>query len=506
MTTRIQGLQRHRLFMLAFSATLTVQAIHKPIAYAESPVAPIAKTQNTEPAWTKALRATVQGGRPSLILVTSNSLPHSREWAGAVHQQIAVQAQDRIACVELLAETAPDQVKALRVRTLPSALFYQNDGRGGLKLVGFREGAVEPAEIAKWIVSERVQGSSSAIDHASFPATKRVVKIQRASSSNPVEQVEPSKASSRDEQVSATTHQNYAQASAQGSPQTYTAEPPNKQFPPSPLKMSPPQQSPPVQAPPPQQSPPAGYGAPPPAQPQPVYAYVPQQPVYSAPPSAPPITVQPPAGQVVVQPAPLNVVFAPSPPPQVTYMAPAMGMAQPQPIYAPANAFTAAPPAYSPPVSQPPFAAAPPPPQPTYAAQPPAYGAPQPASGGGSSSMLMTISPNLFDRFLGGLGRVLAERGNPRLRMSMESPAYFAAPQGVSNPVSPLQAYMAVPNGGGGDATEAYVKAYIALCKEKGVTPNLPGLEPPPVPNQPSTTSPMPSPQDTQNRKKGWFH
>jgi len=120
--------------------------------------------------------------------------------------------------------------------------------------------------------------------------------------------------------------------------------------------------------------------------------------------------------------------------------------------------------------------------------------------------MLMTISPNLFDRFLGGVGRVLAERSNPRLRMSMESPAYFAAPQGVSNPVSPLQAYMAVPNAGGGDATEAYVKAYIALCKEKGVTPNLPGLEQPPVPNQPSTTGPTPSPQDTQNRKKGWFH
>ena len=120
--------------------------------------------------------------------------------------------------------------------------------------------------------------------------------------------------------------------------------------------------------------------------------------------------------------------------------------------------------------------------------------------------MLMTTSPNLFDRFLGGVGRVLAERGNPRLRMSMESPAYFAAPQGVSNPVSPLQAYMAVPNGAGGDATEAYVKAYLALCTEKGVTPNLPGLEQPPVPNQPSTTGPMPSPQDTQNRKKGWFH
>ena len=80
MTTKIQGLQKNRLLMLAFSATLAIQVVHMPIAYAESPVAQTAKAQNTEPAWYKALKVTIQGGRPSLILVTSNSLPHSRDF------------------------------------------------------------------------------------------------------------------------------------------------------------------------------------------------------------------------------------------------------------------------------------------------------------------------------------------------------------------------------------------------------------------------------------------
>ena len=71
---------------------------------------------------------------------------------------------------------------------------------------------------------------------------------------------------------------------------------------------------------------------------------------------------------------------------------------------------------------------------------------------------------------------------------------------------NPLQTYMAVPNGGGGgggggDATEAYLKAYIALCKEKGITPNLPGWEPP----APPPTGPVPSPQDVQQKKKNWW-
>ena len=51
MTTKIQGLQKNRLLMLAFSATLAMQVVHMPIAYAESPVAQTAKAQNTEPAW-----------------------------------------------------------------------------------------------------------------------------------------------------------------------------------------------------------------------------------------------------------------------------------------------------------------------------------------------------------------------------------------------------------------------------------------------------------------------
>lgn len=468
------------------------------------------------PAWSQALGETARGGRPSLVLVTSGGLPASREWAAQMARSLTEGMGDRVQVAELLAETAPERVKALNVRTLPTALFYVNDGRNGLKLAAYRQGEVAGSELMSLMAEHLPVMDAPLADNAQMLPAKRVVRVQRASASTPVEPPVPASAklsglaaapAARDEQVAATTHHGYAQASAQGSPQTY-AEPPGKTMPPSPVKTAPPQQSPPVQAPPAQPQP--VYGAPP-TQPQPVYGYYPQQPVYAAPPSAAPVMVQPPTGQVVVQPAPLNVMVAPSPPPQVTYMAPAMAppMYAPAPAAAPpANAFTVAPPAYAPPAAapQPSFAAGP-----TATAPQPAYGAPQPAMGAGglAPSMMMTIAPNLLDRFLGGLGRVLAERGNPRLRMTAESPAYFAAPAGVAAPaVSPLQAYMAVPNGGGDDATEAYLKAYIALCREKGIKPTLPGMEQPPGGNEvtPPTTGPVPSPQGVPVRKKGWFH
>ncbi|MCY2933159.1 MAG: hypothetical protein NT172_03250 [Planctomycetota bacterium] len=498
MIKRFTGLQKNRPMMIAICAGMTLQLINQELANADSPSPVLSTHQNLRLNWVDSLKITAQGGRPTLILITSGTLPYSSGWAESIHKLIETQSIAKVACAEILAESEPAQSKALRIRTLPTALLYQSDGKNGLQLAGFIEGSASHAQILKLIAPDKFDPATLVADYANLPTPRRVVKIQRASASSLVEAESPAKPASGsvDEQVSATTHQNYAQASAQGSPQSFNPEPPNKQLPPAPFKTPLPQQSPPLQAPPQQQQPPA-YGTPGP-QPQPVYAYVPQQPVYSAPPSGPPLTVQPPAGQVVVQPAPLNVILAPAPPPQVTYLSPAMGAPQPQPVYSaapPANAFTAAPPVYS----QPAYAA----PQPNYAPQQAAMGAAQPTSGG-SSSMLMTVAPNLLDRFLGGLGRVLAERGNPRLRMSMESPAYFAAPMGVSQPPgAPLQAYMAVPNAKGGDATEDYVKAYIALCKEKGITPTLPGMDPPPAP---PSTGPTPSPQGLPAKKKGLFH
>lgn len=136
----------------------------------------------------------------------------------------------------------------------------------------------------------------------------------------------------------------------------------------------------------------------------------------------------------------------------------------------------------------------------------------------GSMAMgMMMTNPNLLDRFIGGLGRLMAERSYPRVRMNPESPSLFSAPMGMGgfvgiNPAmamapspGPLQTYMAMPNGGGnggGDATEEYIKAYIKLCKEKGVTPNLPGVEPPAPPQQ---TGPVPSPQDQQRKRFSLF-
>ncbi|MFM7129830.1 MAG: hypothetical protein ACKO0V_10785, partial [bacterium] len=311
----------------------------------------------------------------------------------------------------------------------------------------------------------------------------------------------------RDEQVAATT------LHAQSSPQNYVAGLPSKQ---TPAQPEPPR---PYSAPPaPTSAPPQEYSAPPAQpqpQPQPVYAMVPQQPVYGAP-AAAPVTVQPPAGQVVVQPSPLNVMVAPTPPPQVTYMAPAYS----PPAYSP----PAAAPAYSPPAPAPNAFAAPPAPAPAPAYSPPVAAAPQPSYGAsapmssplGSMAMgMMMTNPNLLDRFIGGLGRLMAERSYPRVRMNPESPSLFSAPMGMGgfvgiNPAmamapspGPLQTYMAMPNGGGnggGDATEEYIKAYIKLCKEKGVTPNLPGVDQPPAP----PTGPVPSAQEAP-KKHWWF-
>ena len=474
-----QPMQRwKRLLSLTLCAGWSAGFVGLNPILAEAQSAPVTVASGTQVTWSDALRETARGGRSSLILVTSSSLPSSGEWAAQVRQLVSQGFGERLLTAELTAETDPARVKSLNVRSIPTVLLYVHDSRAGLKLAAFHQGEMPGAEILDLVAAHLPPVAAQA-----GAAPRRVVRVQRASSSSPV--ADSAAQAARDGQVAATTHQAFgAQASAQGSPQSF-GEPPGKQMPPSPVKTAPPQQSPPLQA-------------APPAQPQPVYGYYQPQPVYAAPPASTPVMVQPPAGQVVVQPSPLNVMVAPTPPPQVTYMAPAIAppMYAPAPVAAPpANAFTAPPPIAAP---QPAYAAAPPP--------APAYSAPQPAMGAGlAPSMMMTIAPNLLDRFLGGLGRILAERGNPRLRMSAEMPAYFATPAGVAAPpVSPLQAYMAVPNGGD-DATEAYLKAYIALCKEKGIKPTLPGMDQPPGGYEPPPTGPVPSPQG-QPRKKGWFH
>ncbi len=441
--------------------------------------------------WLQALNITTQTGRPSVILVTSQGLPRSRQWAAGIQQQLAATFGSEVICAELVAESDPARVELLNVRSLPSALVYYTQANSQLKLAGYTQSEADFSEIYKIVGSAR----SATVAQKSEPPDRRQVRVHRVSTSSPAESV-------RDEQVAATT------LHAQSSPQNYGAGLPSKQTPPGPAQSPPVYSAPPAQAPP---SPPQTYAAP---QPQPVYAMVPQQPVYGAPMASPPVMVQPPAGQVVVQPSPLNVMVAPSPPPQVTYMAPAM--AAPAPAYAPAPA---AAPAYSPPANA--FAAAPPAAPPAYsppaaAAPQPAYGAPAPMASplGGMAMGLMMTNPNVLDRLLGGLGRLLAERSYPRVRMNPESPSLFSAPMGMGgfvgiNPAmsmapspGPLQTYMAMPNGGGGggSAEEEYVKAYIKLCKEKGVTPNLPGVDTPPPP----PTGPVPSAQDAP-RKHWWF-
>jgi hypothetical protein len=485
--------------------------------------------------WMESLNDTARTGRPTLVVVSSSALESSLDWSIRIRLNLAARYGDRLNIAELRAESDPQRVRALNVKSIPTVLFYRNDGKGGLSLAGYLEGALPETQLLEMVDKHSQAQNRALVDQAVPSDTRRVVRVQRASvtagSPTVPEQglaQQPQNAPPQDAQVAATTHHQFAQSSAQSTPQTYGHEAPPKQMPPAPVKSppnGPPQTTTTYQTSPPQQVQQPVYGAPPVPTPQPVYAYVPQQPVYAAPPSSAPVMVQPPAGQVVVQPAPLNVTVGPTPPPQVTYMAPTMAAPPMMATAVPApNAFAGPPPAQ--PMMAPPPAA----PEPAFAPPQPAYGVPQPgpamgygpapAAGLGSMAMgMMLTNPNILDRMLGGFGRLLAERSYPRIRMNPESPSLFSAPAGMGgfvgiNPAmamapsqaNPVQAYMAVPNGGGGggDATEAYLKAYIALCKENGITPNLPGWEPP---APPPPTGPVPSPQGTPEKKRGWlFH
>jgi hypothetical protein len=497
------------------SAGLSQPFLPSAIVQAQVSDSPRAASSALAVSWVEALKDTARSGRPSVVLVTSGALTSSAEWARQMHSFVSEHYGQSLNCVELRAESEPQRVRSLNVKSLPTVLYYRSDGKGGLALAGHREGHVGTDAIAE-LVGRPAVSTDSAADRPAVTSARRVVRVQRASVSTggetpagTVGAAESAAIPSRDAQVAATNHQ-HGHATPQGSPQNFGNEPPSKQMPPAPVKSPPTQPPQTYQAPPPTHQP--VYTAQPP---QPVYGYVPQQPVYAAPPTSPPLMVQPPTGQVVVQPAPLSVTVAPSPPPQVTYMThmPVASMPQPVQTMPAPNAFTAPPP-------QPAMSMAPPAqPEPGYGMAPPNYGMSQPgfsaAPAGGSMAMgMMLTNPSVLDRMLGGFGRLLAERSYPRIRMNPESPSLFAAPAGMGgfvgiNPAmamapsgaNPLQTYMAMPNNGGGDATEAYLKAYIALCREKGITPNLPGWEPPTQP----PTGPVPSPQDVSTKKKGWF-
>lgn len=421
---------------------------------------------STQLNWSDALQKTLITGKPSIIMITSHGLPGSEKWAMQLKTQLWEEFGSNLQVGELIAENEPQRVEALNVKSIPTVLIYFRSEDGKLKLGGYHEKQASLADLANDVrLHLPTNQASDNLQNASL-SSQRPVRVRRVSTNVAVQESEPQNLADTsqntpktaiDPQVEATNHKSIAQTS----PQNFSQPMPSKQIPQKTVPSNP-----------------TGMQSPP-SQPQPVYAYVPQQPVYSAPPASPPVTIQPPAGQVIVQPSPLNVMVAPAPPPQVSYMTQPMAT----------NAF-AAPPAQ-------PFTYAAPP-VPTQALMaPPA--SPQP-SGGVGYGFVMT-NPNLLDRFIGGLGQIMAERGNPRIRMSRETPAMMSFPTGAGAP-SPMQTYMAVPDQNG-DAMEDYIKAYLKLCKEKGITPQLPGLDQPPV-NMP--TGPVPSPQDAPARKKWWFH
>lgn len=159
----------------------------------------------------------------------------------------------------------------------------------------------------------------------------------------------------------------------------------------------------------------------------PVYTAPALAPTVVSPPSAP-VVVQPSAPTVVVGPTPApNIIFAQSAPaaPSVTMMAapaptPSVMMMAPQPVQA------------APMAMAPVQALAP---APMMATQP------QQSVVGTTVVGLLLSNPNLIDRILGAIGRLLARRGQPRMEMT-QTPAMMAMPTAV--PVSPQPMFPAL--------------------------------------------------------------
>jgi hypothetical protein len=384
----------------------------------------------------QAFVTTLRTGRPTFILVTSKSSPTAHQlWEQMLGSPRARQLMDAAQFVEVVAEEEPARVRQLGVGTAPVVCVIRKN-KEIIEKEAQRAMPRGTASLIDWV-------ESTVQDLAPVPQPVVDAELQRSHFQ--------------------------VHAAAQASPQVPQYSPP-----------PPPQQAPP------QQSPPYS----PPLQ---------GVPVVNAP-SPPPVAVTMSSPPVYVQQSAPTVVLGPTPPPNIVIAQavpsmPTVSMAVP--AQSPPQMMLSAPPQQQPmmalpqPQSQPqpqPMMAAPQP-QPMMAVPQPAPAAavPQQSIVGTAALGLILSNPNLIDRLLGAIGRLLAQRGLPRLQLNQAAPASFSptmVPVSQAGFVTQLQLQSGIP--------AVPQQLYNVPPQEQPCPPKQPPQAscPTPCPNQPS-----PSPQ-----------
>jgi hypothetical protein len=337
----------------------------------------------------RALRATQQGGRPTIIVALTRSESGSKRLLAYLTATLGRSYQ----LAEVDVEEQASWIKQIGITGVPGFAVYGQTG-GSMKLLGTKSGVADPATIVEWVTTLTAPLSATGpIDP----------NVNRASHQYPSGQT-PS-----------------AQAPPMCPP---TTAPPTTPAPPAI----------PVYAPP--QTPVYSVPAPPPV-------------MVSAP--APPIVFSPPQQTIVMAPQPPpNIVFAaPYPAPPTVSMAPTYAAPAPPQLLLPAPAPPPAPaPMYAAPA---PMYAAPPMAAPPAYAAAPMYAAPAPAPAAAPVNLTAIVRPpSLFGRLVGTVGERMAEQNRPRYRLAQAAtlapaPVYAATAAPLYAPAPAVPVFAAPP-------------------------------------------------------------
>ncbi len=410
-----------------------------------------------------ALRSTMESGRPTVVLTTSRTSPESLNLRQSLLNQPVMRAlAATVNFAEMPVEIYPDRVEALNVQSHPTLLVY-GKGSHGLDLCSFTSEAKDAPTAMAWLHS-LTQSNEVASNSSESPSLDPEVQPTGGQAAYPTSQV------------------------------------------PTPQAVPVPQPAPTYL-------------------PQPTPTYQVQQPV-AAIPAPSPVYLQTAPPPMVIQQQPQQIIIPPTPPPQVTVLqsVSAPAAAAPTP-----NQFFVTPTQPQPAQGQP--MAGQPQPQPMMAqpmmAQPmmaqPMIAQPQPMAGalqpqqsvvGATAIALLLNNPNFIDRLIGGLGRHLAQRGQPRLQMAPQAPAAMQIPAaglgaipmqaGIPLQGQAMQVQQAYPVQAYAQPEQAAIPMAVPYAPQAAYPP--PGYYPPPAYYPPY---PAPSPQGqppTPQHKGGLFH
>ncbi len=115
----------------------------------------------------QALRATLETGKPTLIVITSQEGTASQELMRSLRENAITQRLGQLAYVsEFLAEQAPEEVTRLGVESLPAVVAYRR-GALGLEFVASQNDIRDAYHLIGWVRAHVVgPASTSAVDRS----------------------------------------------------------------------------------------------------------------------------------------------------------------------------------------------------------------------------------------------------------------------------------------------------------------------------------------------------